>query len=139
MRIGQVASELGVSADTIRFYERTGVLPRQPRGENGYRDYGPAEVERTRLLLDLRRLDLSLVDAARLASWCQAGHCSETTAELPQAIASKRAEVRERIAGLEMLDRRLAALEQHLRLAPLPLAGGAGACCAAAAAVVGSS
>ncbi len=139
MRIGQVASELGVSADTIRFYERTGVLPRPPRGENGYRDYGPAEVERTRLLLDLRRLDLSLVDAARLASWCQAGHCSETTAELPQAIASKRAEVRERMAGLEMLDRRLAALEQHLRLAPLPLAGGAGACCGAAAAVVGSS
>ena len=139
MRIGQVAAELAVSADTIRFYERSGVLPRPPRGENGYRQYGPVEVERTRLLLDLRRLDLSLEDAARLAGWCQAGHCSETTAELPQAIAIKRAEIRERIAGLGELDRRLAALEQHLRLAPLPMVGGAGACCAAAAAVVGAS
>lgn len=139
MRIGQVAAEVGVSPDTIRFYERSGILPRPPRGENGYREYGPVEADRIRLVLDLRRLDLSLGDAAQLAGWCQAGHCSETTAELPRVIATKRAELRQRLAGLEELDRRLAALERHLSLAPLPMAGASGACCAAAAAVVGAS
>jgi DNA-binding transcriptional MerR regulator len=139
MRIGELAQTLNVSPDTLRFYERSGVLPSPPRGETGYRDYGPLDAERIRLLLDLRRLDLSLDDAARLAGWCLSGHCTETTAELPQAIAAKRAEIRQRVAGLEELDRRLGALERHLTLAPLPLAGGAGACCAAAAAVVGAS
>lgn len=136
MLIGELSRQLGVSADTLRFYERSGVLPRPPRGENGYREYGPVELDRVRLLLDLRRLDLPLDEAARLAGWCQAGHCTETTAELPQLIAAKRAELRARIAGLEALDARLASLERHLRLAPLPMAGGAGACCSAAAAVI---
>ncbi len=89
MKIGELARELGVSADTLRFYERSGLLPRPRRRENGYRDYGPMELERIRLLLDLRRLDLPLDEAARLAGWCQSGHCAETTVELPQAIASR--------------------------------------------------
>jgi DNA-binding transcriptional MerR regulator len=136
MLIGELSRQLGVSADTLRFYERSGILPRPPRGENGYREYGAAELDRVRLLLDLRRLDLPLDEAARLAGWCQAGHCTETTAELPQVIAAKRAELRARIAGLEALDARLASLERHLRLTPLPIAGAGGACCSAAAAVI---
>lgn len=136
MLIGTLARQLGVSTDTLRFYERSGFLPRPPRGENGYRDYGPHELDRIRLLLDLRRLDLPLDEAARLAGWCQSGHCAETTAELPAVIAAKRAELRERIVGLQALDARLASLERHLRLTPLPLAGGTAACCSAAAAVV---
>ncbi len=136
MLIGELSRQLGVSADTLRFYERSGILPRPPRGENGYREYGPIELDRVRLLLDLRRLDLPLDEAARLAGWCQAGHCTETTAELPLIITAKRAELRARIADLEALDARLAALERHLRLAPLPMAGGNGPCCSAAAAVI---
>jgi DNA-binding transcriptional MerR regulator len=135
MRIGEMAAKVNVSADTLRFYERSGVLPRPPRGENGYRTYGPAELDRVRLLLDLRRLDIPLGEAARLAGWCQSGHCSTTTAELPQIIAAKRAQLRERVAGLTALDRRLASLEHHLRLASLPMAGGVAACCSAAGAV----
>jgi DNA-binding transcriptional MerR regulator len=138
MRIGELANELGVSADTLRFYERSGYLPRPGRGENSYRQYGPADVERIRLLLDLRRLDLPLDEAARLAGWCQSGHCAETTVELPSLIAGKRAELRERISGLEQLDARLAALERHLALSELPMVGAQAPCCAAAAAVEGT-
>jgi DNA-binding transcriptional MerR regulator len=135
MRIGELARTLGVSADTLRFYEKSGLLPRQPRGANGYRDYGPAELERIRLLLGLRRLDLPLDEAARLAGWCQSGHCTETTAELPQLLAAKRAEIRDRVRTLRDLDARLASLERHLSLAPLPMVGGTAACCAVAAAL----
>lgn len=139
MRIGELARQLGVSADTLRFYERSGLLPRPRRGANGYRDYGRTELERIRLMLDLWRLDLPLDEAARLAGWCQSGHCAETTAELPLAIAAKRAELRERIEGLQELDRRLTALERHLSLAPLPMAEGHGACCSAVALLAAES
>lgn len=135
MRIGEVARELGVSADTLRFYERDGMLPRPPRGENGYRDYGPADRDRLRLLLDLRRLDVPLSEAASLAAWCQSGHCAEMTAALPQVMRARRAAIRARIDGLEALDARLAQLESHLSLAELPMAGGSTPCCASAAAV----
>ncbi len=132
MRIGEVARELGVSADTVRYYERSGFLAAPQREENGYRDYGPIEIERLRLLLDLRRLDLPLDEAAKLAGWCQSGHCTQTTAELPQALAAKRDDLRRRIAGLQDLEARLTALERHLGLAELPMAGATGQCCAAA-------
>jgi DNA-binding transcriptional MerR regulator len=135
MRIGELARELGVSADTLRFYERDGLLPRPPRGENGYRAYGTVDRERVRLLLDLRRLDVPLPEAASLAAWCQSGHCMETTDALPQVMQVRRAAIRERIAGLEALDRRLALLEAHLSLTELPMAGASGPCCAAAAAI----
>jgi MerR family mercuric resistance operon transcriptional regulator len=135
MRIGELARELGVSADTLRFYERDGLLPRPPRGENGYRAYGAVDRERVRLLLDLRRLDVPLPEAASLAAWCQSGHCMETTDALPQVMQVRRAAIRERIAGLEALDRRLALLEAHLSLTELPMAGASGPCCAAAAAI----
>ena len=135
VRIGELARTLGVSTDTLRFYERSGFLSRPPREENGYRDYGPGEVERIRLLLDLRRLDLPLEEAARLAGWCQSGHCTQTTAELPHAIAAKRDDLRRRIAGLQDLEVRLTALERHLGLVELPMAGATGQCCAAATVV----
>lgn len=135
MRIGELGHRLGVSADTLRFYERAGFLPRPERGENGYRDYSPGDVERARLLLDLRRLDVPLDEAAKLAGWCQSGHCAETTSELPTALAAKRAELQARIEGLTLLEQRLASLERHLELAPLPMFGESTPCCAAAASV----
>ncbi|HEX2141899.1 MAG TPA: MerR family transcriptional regulator [Candidatus Limnocylindria bacterium] len=134
MRIGEVAARLGVSTDTIRFYERSGLLPRPRREENGYREYSQPEIERLRLLLDLRRLDLPLEDAARLAGWCQSGHCQETTQELPALIAARREEISRRIDDLRLLDSRLAALGRHLELSSLPVLG-AEPCCPAAAAL----
>lgn len=135
MQIGQLARELAVSADTLRFYERNGLLPRPARAENGYREYGPRELERARLLLDLRRLDIPLSDAARIAGWCQEGHCADASTALPAVLAARRRAIRERIAGLRALDRRLAELQSHLELAELPMAGATAPCCAVAAAV----
>lgn len=142
MRIGELADRVGVSADTVRFYERSGWLPRPSRRDNDYRDYGEEDVEHLRLLIELRRLDLPLEDAARVASWCHSGHCADSTAELPQLLADRRAAISDRIAGLQALDARLAGLEQHLasprarrRLDVLD----GGPCCDAADAVIGGS
>ena len=124
MRIGELADRVGVSTDTVRFYERSGWLPRASRRENTYREYGEADVEHLRLLIDLRRLDVPLDDAAKIASWCHSGHCGDSTAELPHLIAERRADVASRIAGLQALDARLASLERHWAgRRPLPRGG----------------
>ena len=107
MRIGELARELGVTAHAVRFYEKAGWLPQPGRAENGYREYDIADLDHLRLLVDLRRLDLPLDSAARLASWCHSGHCEQTSAALPQQLAERRAHIAERIAGLRALDRAL--------------------------------
>lgn len=146
MRIGELARRVGVSTDTVRFYERSGLLPRPARRDNDYREYGEPDVEHLRLLIDLRRLDLPLEDAARIASWCHTGHCTDATSALPALIEARRAEIASRIEGLQALDERLADLERHLaerrpRRALLvldPSSPGA-PCCDAAVAVVGTA
>lgn len=139
MRIGELASEVGVSTDTVRFYERSGWLPRASRRDNAYREYGDADVEHLRLLIDLRRLDVPLEDAARIAGWCHSGHCADSTAELPRMIEARRAAIADRIAGLQALDARLAGLLTHLGRSRRSLAVLDGPCCEAADAVVGAA
>ena len=141
MRIGELADRVGVSTDTVRFYERSGWLPRASRRDNAYRDYGEPDVEHLRLLIELRRLDVPLDDAAQIAGWCHSGHCADATAELPRLIGERRADVEARIAGLQALDARLAELERHLARPTRALAvvNAGGPCCSAADAVVGSA
>jgi DNA-binding transcriptional MerR regulator len=136
MRIGELARQLGVSADTLRFYEREGWLPRPERAENGYRDYRANDLEHLRLLLDLRRIDLPLEEAARLASWCHAGHCESTSSSLPAVIARRRADLNTRMEDLRQLDERLAELQGHLTAeVGLSVIGSPAPCCSSAAAI----
>lgn len=68
MKIGQVAREAGVSIDTVRFYERRGVLPAPERRPSGYRIYTATAVERIRMARELQKLGFSLdevIDALR--------------------------------------------------------------------------
>ncbi len=145
MRIGELAERVGVPADTVRFYEREGWLPRPPRQDNGYREYAETDVEHLRLLIDLRRLEMPLDEAAQLASWCHSGHCADTTAELPRLISARRAELAERMDRLRALDARLAGLERHVSGAAgaihprraLAMLAPSAPCCDAAGAVSG--
>jgi len=60
MKIGQVAEQAGVTVDTVRFYERRGVLPTPERLDSGYRTYTTATAERIRLARRLQELGLTL-------------------------------------------------------------------------------
>jgi DNA-binding transcriptional MerR regulator len=55
-----VAGDAGVSVDTVRFYERRGVVPAAARRSSGYRDYPASTVERIRMARDLQRMGLTL-------------------------------------------------------------------------------
>jgi MerR family gold-responsive transcriptional activator of gol and ges genes len=146
MQIGELARRVGTSTDTVRFYERSGWLPRASRRDNAYREYGDREVEHLGLLIELRRLGMPLAEAAQIAGWCHAGHCAQASATLPALLATRRADVAARIAGLQALDAHLARLEGHLRsprpaipvveLRPPGASKPGEACCSAAAAII---
>jgi DNA-binding transcriptional MerR regulator len=63
MRIGEVARQAAVTVDTVRFYERVGVLAPPARTESGYRDYDPGTVERIQLTRALQAIGFTLADA----------------------------------------------------------------------------
>jgi DNA-binding transcriptional MerR regulator len=60
VQIGQVAKQAGVSVDTVRFYERRGVLPAARRRPSGYRIFSEAAVERIRTAKALQDMGLTL-------------------------------------------------------------------------------
>jgi MerR family mercuric resistance operon transcriptional regulator/MerR family copper efflux transcriptional regulator len=63
VKIGELARQAGVSVDTVRFYERVGVLPPPARTESGYRDYEPDIIDRIRLTRELQAIGFTLNDA----------------------------------------------------------------------------
>jgi DNA-binding transcriptional MerR regulator len=68
LKIGQVARDAGVTVDTVRFYERRGVIPVPEREPSGYRRYTEDAAERIRLTKALQALGFTLdevVDALR--------------------------------------------------------------------------
>ena len=80
MKIGDVARRAEVTIDTIRFYERRGVLPVPPRRPSGYREYTEATVERIRLARKMQSVGLSLdeiIDALAVHDIGQATCSSE--------------------------------------------------------------
>jgi MerR family mercuric resistance operon transcriptional regulator/MerR family copper efflux transcriptional regulator len=60
MKIGQIAREAGVSVDTVRFYERVGVLPPPVRRPSGYREFEPAAIDRIKLTRELQAIGFTL-------------------------------------------------------------------------------
>lgn len=62
--IGQAAARAGVSADTIRYYERIGVLPEPPRSAAGYRRYSDAHVGRMMFVRSAARFGFPLKELA---------------------------------------------------------------------------
>ncbi len=66
MHIGQLAKQAGVTPDTIRYYEREGVLPSPVRLESRYRDYGQDDVARLQFIQRAKALGFTLADIGEL-------------------------------------------------------------------------
>jgi MerR family copper efflux transcriptional regulator len=73
LRIGQLAARAGLSADSIRHYERLGLLPAPDRTDGGYRLFPPAAVERVQLIRSAVRVGFSLRQLAAFLGERQAG------------------------------------------------------------------
>ncbi len=66
MRIGDVAREAGVNIQTLRYYERRGLLAEPARGRSGYRDYGESAAPQVRFIKRAQDLGFSLSEIAEL-------------------------------------------------------------------------
>lgn len=69
LKIGELAKQTGSQVETIRYYEREGLLPEPGRSEGNYRLYGPAHVERLQFIRHCRSLDMSLEEIRSLLSF----------------------------------------------------------------------
>ena len=68
LTIGKLAILGGVNVQTIRFYERSGLLPKPPRTSSGYRQYGPDAIRRLRFIKQAQVLGFSLTEIDELLS-----------------------------------------------------------------------
>jgi DNA-binding transcriptional MerR regulator len=73
LTIGEVARLAGVTPDTIRYYERIGVVPRPSRTPAGYRQYGDGVVNRLAVIRNAQRFGFSLKDLAEFFRVREAG------------------------------------------------------------------
>lgn len=73
LRIGELAARAGVSADSVRHYERLGLLPAAARTVGGYRLFPPAAVDRVQLIRSAVRVGFSLRQLSAFLGERQAG------------------------------------------------------------------
>jgi arsenate reductase len=115
MNVTELAKQAGIAASAVRFYEGRGVLPTAARQPNGYRSYGPDDVARLRLVVALRRLGLSPLDAGRLARLCV--ERGDFDADLAPLLAEQRTAIAHQRAELDRLDAELTDLDLTVRAA----------------------
>jgi MerR family copper efflux transcriptional regulator len=98
MRIGELASNAGVTPTTIRFYESIGLMHEPERRANGYRSYDEADLERLRFVRDAQAAGLSLAETREILDMKAEGDatCAHTTSLLAR--------------HLEDMDRQIASL-----------------------------
>lgn len=68
LTIGQLAKKAQVNVETVRYYERRGLLPKPPRRESGYREYTPAAVACLQFIKQAKELGFSLKEIVELLS-----------------------------------------------------------------------
>lgn len=102
--IGKLARHAGVGIDTVRFYEREGLLPAPQRTASGYRLYATADADRVRFIRRAKALGFTLAEIAELLK-LNAGHGNR---------ASVKKLAQHRLADLEHKIRELGAIREAL-------------------------
>lgn len=108
MTIGQVARDAGVGVETIRFYERRGLMDEPPRRSSGYRQYPPEAVRQLRFIRRAKELGFSLREIADLLDLRADGEAQ--CEEVRHQLEAKAADVRRRIADLHHIQEALSHL-----------------------------
>lgn len=111
MRIGDLAESTGTAVETIRFYEREGLIPAARRAQNNYRVYTHAHVDRLAFIRQCRNLDMTLDEIRALLRLrdAPANDCGDVNALLDDHIQH----VAQRIRELHALQKDLKALRAH--------------------------
>ena len=111
MKIGALAGATQTPVETIRYYEREGLLPQAPRSDGNYRIYGAGHVERLAFVRHCRSLDMTLDEIRVLLRFKDEpqAECGEVNALLDEHILH----VASRIRELRQLERQLKTLREQ--------------------------
>ena len=110
MTIGKVAKLAGVGVETIRFYEREGLLNKPKRKASGYRLFGPEVVNRIRFIKNVKELGFSLKEIRELLFLRVDSRA--TAAEVKKRVDSKIDQIDTRISDLKRVRNALAQLSR---------------------------
>ncbi|SDR47264.1 MerR family transcriptional regulator [Pseudovibrio sp. Tun.PSC04-5.I4] len=103
--IGEASKRSGVSIETIRYYEREGIVQKPARAENGRRSYSEAEIGQLRFIKRCRDLGFTIKDAKALLNF---GGQTDASCKIAHDMSKAHLEiVREKIANLKRLERAL--------------------------------
>ena len=108
LRTGEVAKRAGVNVETLRFYEREGILPEPPRRTSGYREYPPETVDLIRFIKRAQELGFSLKEVQGLLDLRQAPR--RAPGRVPRLVKTKIDEIEHKIRDLEAMRRALGEL-----------------------------
>ena len=113
LTIGVFAKAAGVNVETIRFYQRKGLLPEPDKPYGSIRRYGEADVMRVRFVKSAQRLGFSLDEIAELLRLDDGAHCEQAS----RLAEHKLKDVREKMADLARMESVLSELVSacHLR------------------------
>lgn len=112
LTVAGLAAAAGLPGDTVRYYERVGLLPPPPRGANGYRNYDATALDRLRFIQGAQRLGLRLREIRDLLGVRDTGVCPCGPAET--LLRRHIAEVDAELARLEALRGDLVAMADGL-------------------------
>jgi Hg(II)-responsive transcriptional regulator len=108
LKSGELAKRAGVNIETLRFYERKGLLPKPPQRASGYREYPAESVRLIRFIKRAQELGFSLREVRDLlALRVEPG---TTCADVRQRADEKLSEVQSKIADLKAIERALRTL-----------------------------
>ena len=108
MQIGELARRTGTEIDTVRYYEKAGLMPVPPRQGNGYRAYGERHVECLAFIRHCRALDIPLNDIKRLLDFV--AHPETNCGDINRLIDDQLTRVRERLSSMQALEGQLVTL-----------------------------
>jgi MerR family transcriptional regulator, copper efflux regulator len=123
LTIGQMARRAGVGIDTVRFYERQGLLMEPPRRRSGYRDYPAESLDRLCFIRRAKALGFSLREIRELLALhaSSAAGCAEAAARAHEKIAAIEAKIRDLEAVRRGLEELAAACERRTIAEGCPL------------------
>ena len=115
MKIGELARHTGTQVETIRYYEREGLLPEPARTDGNYRIYGATHTDRLRFIRNCRSLDMTLDEIRLLLRFkdSPAENCGGVNDLLDEHIGH----VASRIRELRQMERQLRDLRELCKVA----------------------
>ena len=113
LTIGQLAKQANVNLETIRYYERRGLIPEPPRSESGYRMYSRDAVARTEFIKRTQALGFSLREISEIFALRM--EPETTCGDMKAKVEAKIEDIEQKITDLEQIREALVAMAEKCR------------------------